>query len=271
MSHSFKPLRIEASGFTHPGRVRRQNEDAFGVHTDLGLFVVADGMGGHAGGEIASRLAVEAVAAHVQEVAARSSEPPSTGRGGRGERRSFASAPGPRPVEVLVSAVQRANAAVLEAARRNTAESDMGTTIACVLARGDRTAVAHVGDSRVYRYRDRRLEALTEDHSLLAECLRSGYLTPDLVESFPYKHLITRSLGAEDHLEVDARVLEPQHGDVLLLCSDGLCGVIGDQDIARVLEAEGDLDTASKRLIDRANEEGGPDNVTVVLVRWTAS
>ncbi len=268
MTHSFKPLRIEASGFTHPGRVRRQNEDAFGVHLDLGLFVVADGMGGHAGGEIASRLAVEAAAAHVQEVLGRSSEPPSTNRG---ERRSFTPSAGPRPVEILVAAVQRANLAVLDAARSNASESDMGTTIACVLARGDRTAVAHVGDSRVYRYRDRRLEALTEDHSLLAECLRSGYLPPDLVESFPYKHLITRSLGAEDHLEVDARVLEPQHGDVLLLCSDGLCGVISDPEIARVLEAESDLETAGKRLVDRANEEGGPDNVTVVLVRWTAA
>jgi protein phosphatase len=247
-----KPPRIEAAGYSHPGRQRRRNEDAFAVHLELGLFVVADGMGGHAGGEVASRLAVEAVAAHLIAIL---SGPPSVAT---------------RAGELLTSAVQRANQAVVGAARSKAEANDMGTTIACVLARGDRAAVAHVGDSRVYRYRDHRLETLTDDHSLLAECLRSGYLTPELAGSFPYKHLVTRSLGADDTVEVDVRVIEPLPGDVVLLCSDGLSGVVEEEEIARILEAEPGLEAAARRLVQRANEEGGPDNVTVVLARWLA-
>lgn len=239
--------RIEAAGVSHPGRHRKHNEDAYGVHVDLGLFVVADGMGGHAGGEVASHLAVSTVAAHVGEL----------GKGHTGETS-----------ELLAEAVQRANAVVFGAARESAAESDMGTTIACLLVRGDQAAVAHVGDSRVYSFRDGRLSPLTDDHSLLAECLRSGYITPDLAEAFPYKHLITRSLGADEVVQVDTRVVEPQAGDMVLLCSDGLSGVISDEDIARVLVSEPALEAAAQRLIERANYAGGPDNVTVILVRW---
>lgn len=254
------PPRIAAAGHSHPGRQRRRNEDAYAVRVDLGLFVVADGMGGHAGGEVASRLAVDAVTAHIH--AAVAALP-------RAEAGPEATAP-PRAAELLTAAVQHANLAVVGAARSKIEENDMGTTIAAVLARGDRAAVAHVGDSRVYRYRAGRLEILTDDHSLLAECLRSGYLTPDLAGSFPYKHLVTRSLGADEMVEVDVRVIEPLPGDVVLVCSDGLSGVVDDAEIARLLEAEEDLDEAARSLVDRANEHGGPDNVTVVLARWLA-
>jgi protein phosphatase len=257
-----KPPRIEAAGYSHPGRQRKRNEDAFAVHLELGLFVVADGMGGHAGGEVASRLAVDAVAAHVlASVAA----PPGGGAGS-----TVVTGATPRVGELLIGAVQRANEAVIGAARSEAEAHDMGTTIACVLARGDRAAVAHVGDSRVYRYRNRRLETLTDDHSLLAECLRSGYLTPELAGSFPYKHLVTRSLGADDTVEVDLRVIEPLSGDIALLCSDGLSGVVEPKEIVRILEAEPTLEAAAHLLVERANDEGGPDNVTVVLVRWLA-
>ena len=220
------------------------------MRIDLGLFVVADGMGGHAGGEVASRLAVEAVTAHIHA--------------------AVATPPGPstRAGELLEAAVQHANQAVIGAARRKAEENDMGTTIACVLARGDRAAVAHVGDSRVYRHRAGRLETLTDDHSLLAECLRSGYLTPDLAGSFPYKHLVTRSLGADEMVEVDVRVIEPISGDVVLVCSDGLSGVVEEAEMARLLDAQPDIAEAARSLVDRANQNGGPDNVTVVLARW---
>ncbi len=170
--------------------------------------------------------------------------------------------------ELLSAAVQKANQAVVGAARTKVEENEMGTTIAAVLARGDRAAVAHVGDSRVYRYRAGRLETLTDDHSLLAECLRSGYLTPDLAGSFPYKHLVTRSLGADEMVEVDVRVIEPLPGDVVLVCSDGLSGVVEEAEITRLLDTEPDLTEAAMRLVDRANDHGGPDNVTVVLARW---
>ena len=247
-----KPPRMEAAGHTHPGRQRRRNEDAFGVHVDMGLFVVADGMGGHAGGELASKLAVETVTAHIQE--------------------AVLVAPGPasRAGDLLVAAVKQANLAIVGAARELAVERDMGTTIACVLVRGDRAAVAHVGDSRVYRFRDGRLEMLTDDHSLLAECLRSGYLAPEMAGAFPYKHLVTRSLGADEMVQVDSRLIEPLPGDVVLLCSDGLSGVVDEPEIARVIEGEPDLAAAAQQLVERANANGGPDNVTAVLVRWLA-
>ncbi len=249
------------------------------MHLDLGLFVVADGMGGHAAGEVASQTAVDAVAAHVQAVGfdgGIETPPPPRIDGGDAPPSSLQSpqsVPGAvlgsasRVGVLLAAAVQHENEAVREAAVR-TGEGDMGTTVAAVLVRGDRAAVAHVGDSRVYRYRDGRLEALTDDHSLLAECLRSGTLTPDLAGAFPYKHLVTRSLGAGDSVDVDTRLLEPVAGDVLLLCSDGLSGVLGDDEIAGALGGKPDLDATARLLVDRANERGGPDNVTVVLVRW---
>ena len=176
-------------------------------------------MGGHSGGEVASRVAVEAVAAHLHEALAREPAAPSQGT---------------RANTLLAEAVQRANQAVRNAARR-TREADMGTTVACVFARGDRAAIAHVGDSRVYRYRDHRLETLTDDHSLVAECVRSGYLSPDLASIFPYRHIVTRSLGADEVVEVDTRLLEPAPGDLLLLCSDGLSGVLEEEEIGCVL------------------------------------
>ncbi len=250
-----RPPRIEAIGLSDPGRQRPQNEDAFAIHLDLGLLVVADGMGGHSGGEIASRVAVEAVAAHLHEALAFQPAPPSLG--------SRASA-------LLVGAVERANQAVRTAARRMSCESDMGTTVACVLARGDRAAVAHVGDSRVYRYREHRLETLTEDHSLVAEYVRAGYLTPHLASIFPDRHIVTRSLGAEDSVQVDTRLLEPVAGDLLLLCSDGLSGVLEEEEIGGVLGGVRELEEGARLLIARANAKGGPDNVTVVLARWLA-
>jgi serine/threonine protein phosphatase PrpC len=245
-----QPPPIEAAAHSHPGRQRRHNEDAFGVHLDLGLFVVADGMGGHAGGEVASRLAVTAVAEHLQ----RATHRPATGSSRAGD--------------LLAAAVRHANHTVLHAARTRTEERDMGTTIACVLARGDRAAVAHVGDSRVYRYRDGQLEMLTDDHSLLAECLRSGYLTKERASAFPYRHFVTRSLGGDENVEADVRLIQPLPGDVMLICSDGLTGVVDEEEIAAILAEEPCLDDAVRRLVDLANEAGGPDNVTVVLVRW---
>ncbi len=145
----------------------------------------------------------------------------------------------------------------------------MGTTVAAVLVRGDRAAVAHVGDSRVYLYRDGRLEALTDDHSLLAECLRSGYITPDLAGSFPYKHFVTRSLGAGDSVDVDtAPARAASRATCVLLCSDGLSGVRRRRrDRPEPSAAKPDLEATARSLVDRANDEGGPDNVTVVLVR----
>jgi protein phosphatase len=209
-------------------------------------------MGGHSGGEVASRVAVDAVAAHLHEIFAQEPTPP---------------AHDTRAGALISAAVQHANQAVCSAAQR-TLKVDMGTTVACVLARGDRAAVAHVGDSRVYRFRDNRLETLTDDHSLVAECVRSGYLPPGLASIFPYRHLVTRSLGADDEVEVDVRVLEPMPGDTLLLCTDGLCGVLEEDEIGGVLGGVRDLGEAARVLVDGANEKGGPDNVTVVLARW---
>jgi protein phosphatase len=170
---------------------------------------------------------------------------------------------------LLVAGIQLANGRIFAAARRDRDKRGMGTTFAAALARDGFVAIAHVGDSRVYRYRKGELELLTRDHSLLNECIRLGHIQPEDAAAFPLQHVITRALGTEESVEVDTRIDEIQSGDVLLLCSDGLSGTVDPGDMAEILSSHRDLSQAVKRLVQRANERGGPDNVTCILVRWT--
>ena len=246
-----RPLRLEAAGLTHPGWRRDRNEDDLAVHPELGLFIVADGMGGHAAGEVASRMAVAAVSAALLAAGPPSSRPSLSSAGA-----------------LLVSAIQRANATIFAAAQQDSAMQGMGTTIVAALTHGGRLAISHAGDSRAYLARGRCLQRLTEDHNALNQCRDAGLDLAALPGLARYGHALTRAVGAAETIEVDTRFVQPEPGDILLLCSDGLTCVVDDREIAAILVGCFDLGAAAERLIARANEHGGPDNVTAVLVRW---
>ena len=228
-----------AAGLTDTGRRRRQNEDAFVC--DPPLFAIADGMGGAQAGELASRLA----AAAIEEAAAAVSDE-----------------------QDVVGVVRAANALIFERSLHDPTVAGMGTTATVALV-DERTGVltlAHVGDSRAYRYRNRELEQLTTDHSLVAELVRSGRLTEDEAAVHPHRSVITRALGTEADVEVDTHTVDVAPGDLVLLCSDGLSAMVRDEEIAHVIETSGlDPHAAAEALVQAANEHGGDDNVTVVL------
>ena len=254
-----QPFRIEAAGETNVGRKRTHNEDNFAIMADFGLFIVADGMGGHASGEVASKLAVETMHDFFTQTA---DDPERTwpykmdrGRGYEENR--------------LITGIKLANLRIYETAQREAKKRGMGTTVVGLFTADSGAYVAHVGDSRVYRFRDGKLESLTEDHSLLNDYIKMKRLSPEEIAAFPHKNVIVRALGMKDTVKVDTRFEAPMEGDIYLLCSDGLCGPVSDEEIAEILSNNGDLKVASSRLIERANEHGGPDNVTSVLVRWT--
>jgi protein phosphatase len=230
-------------GKTDPGRRRHRNEDHFVCEPPL--FAVADGMGGAQAGEVASGLA----AAVLEE--ADGDE--------RGEER-------------VTSLIQEANRRVFQRSSEDLAASGMGTTMTVALVDMSEASIAvgHVGDSRAYRVRNGELEQLTEDHSLVGELMRSGKLSPEEAESHPQRSVITRALGTEPDVDVDAFTVPVAAGDVYLLCSDGLSSMIPDREILAVLSGADDLDEAAAALIDAANEGGGEDNITVVLFEITA-
>jgi protein phosphatase len=245
-----RPLHIEAAGQTDTGRVRDVNEDSFAVLSHLNLFMVADGMGGHSFGEIASTMAISTVADFFGDPAM---TPPLSAEEAQAR---------------LVTSVKLANRRILRAGRADRSKRGMGTTFAGVLAHSSSVCIAHVGDSRVYRLRGGQLEQLTQDHSALQEIQMRGASTESPTALRSLRHVLTRALGLWEGVEVDARLEEAQPNDVILICSDGLVGVMEDE-ILGILETDAPLDTMASALIERANEYGGPDNVTCVLVRWT--
>ncbi len=251
---SFSPV---AYGETDPGRVRAQNEDSFAVVPQLGLFMVADGIGGAAAGEVASRTAIEQVQWAVEDG---ETTWPSDGISGPES--------GPRR---FIAGIHRANRAIRALARRDPLMKGMGTTFAGVLVLERCAVVAHVGDSRVYRLRDGELERLTRDHSLANHLVEMGLLMPEEVDTFPRRNVITRAVGTHETVEVDTRIVDLRPGDAFLLCSDGLHGELDDAEIVSLLRAHPNPVTAVAKLIDRANEKGSANNVTVVLVRLDAT
>ncbi|HEV2420085.1 MAG TPA: Stp1/IreP family PP2C-type Ser/Thr phosphatase [Candidatus Acidoferrales bacterium] len=250
-------IEIEFGASTDVGHVRENNEDSFRVAPEINLFVVSDGMGGQSSGEIASRLASEAVIAHCRE-AAENPALPVVGRTKEG-----ASEFGNR----LASAFRLANHAVHQAARRNAALHGMGATLVAVIVTEERLSIAHVGDSRAYRLRDGRLELLTEDHSFIAEQVRQGHMTEEEAQSSNLQNVLLRAVGVEEEVEVDLNEELFVDDDVLLLCSDGLTKELSDAQIAGVLATIEDADEASRRLIQLANDAGGNDNITVIVLR----
>lgn len=233
---------VTAVGRTDPGRKRRHNEDSYLVRMEDALFVIADGMGGYAAGEVASQLAVDTIESAFAQ-------------------KSFAGAPNPtrpRRGDELVRAIEMANAVILAQSRANEAQAGMGTTLvsARFSVNKQRVYIAHVGDSRCYRLRDGKIEQLTVDHTLAS----MGIVGKNAAK-------LTRALGIADEVEVDLRSETAQPGDHYVLCSDGLSKMIPDEEISRIIYEAGDLDAACQTLIERANEAGGRDNVTVILIR----
>jgi protein phosphatase len=253
-----QPLRIEVAGETNVGRKRNHNEDNYALFSEHGLFIVADGMGGHASGEVASQMAVEAM----QEFFGQTAEDPERTWPYKMDRSKG------YDENRLITGVKLANLRIYETAQREAKKRGMGTTFVSIFNATDGVYVAHVGDSRVYRFRAGKLEALTEDHSLLNDYIKMKHLTDEEIANFPHKNVIVRALGMKDTVKVDTRFEVPAAGDVYLLCSDGLSGPVPDDEIARILGANSDLTTAASKLIEKANENGGPDNVTCVLVKW---
>ena len=226
------------AALSHPGRRRRHNEDSYVVQPPL--FAVADGMGGAKAGEVASGLAADAI----QE---------SDGEGQSGEAR-------------VAALIEEANRRVFRRASEDREASGMGTTMTVALVEDDKVAIGHVGDSRAYLIRDGRLQQLTDDHSLVAELVRSGKLTPQEAEAHPQRSVITRALGTEADVDVDTFSVEATAGDLFLLCSDGLTTMVDDETILdAVRQNRPNLEDAAKALVNAANREGGEDNITVVF------
>ena len=250
-------MRIASGGVTDLGRVRTNNEDCFRIVTALNLFVLSDGMGGEAHGEIASAMAVETVVKHCQDVeanpAARILGPTQPGWSANTKR--------------LSTALHLANQSIFKSAEEHPDQHGMGATLTAAWIDGAKLSIAHVGDSRAYLLRGGTLLQLTRDHSLVAEQVRRGMLTVAEAEESDMQSVLLRALGAQPEIEVDAEehLLFPR--DVLILCSDGLTRMVPEPEIAGVLQAETNPIRAAEELIALANERGGPDNITVVIVR----
>lgn len=240
-----------SAGLTDVGKVRERNEDSFLVNDELGLYLVADGMGGHIAGDVASRMAVEEVESCL--------------------RARLAQAEGKPPefyAEALREAFQIANRAIYSYSRRGPFPVILGTTAVAALTVGDDLYVAHVGDSRLYLYRQRRGRRLTKDHSQVQELIDFGHLTEDEAENHALSNVITRSLGGEPHVEVDVARHKLEAGDVVLLCTDGLRRVLGEQEIEKVICDESMTpDDICQTLVQRTVAGGAPDNVTVIVLR----
>ncbi len=254
-------MRIEVAGITHVGMKRNHNEDSYLLLPEEALFCVADGMGGHSSGEIASKIAIEELSEFFK-LTSRDEE--ATWPFKMDKNRNY-------DENRLTTGIKLANVRIFERANSENKYKGMGTTIATVHFASKLAYVAHVGDSRVYSFRNGSLKQLTEDHSLLNDYLKAKRLTADEIEAFPHKNVIVRALGMKDTVQIDIVKLDPQDGDLFLLCSDGLSGMVSDNHIQKTLVKSAELQAACAQLIDLANSAGGSDNVTCVLARYHAS
>jgi len=238
-------------GLSDVGRMRELNEDAVSWDVSMGLAIVADGIGGRRCGEVASRLAVETVKATLRESA--------LARG---------SASALEPTTLLQTSVERSNETVYRNATETTERLGMASTIVVALFERGGVTISNVGDSRLYRLRDDALELLTTDHTLVTEMVANGYITAQEARAHRHRNVVTRALGVSRKVDVDVFQHPSQSGDVYLLCTDGLTNLVAEIEIAAtIVESGSDLSGAARRLVERANAQGGTDNVSVVLVR----
>ena len=244
-------------GQTDTGRVREHNEDTIATDPDVGLLVLADGMGGYNAGEVASGIAVKTITNLVREGLARE-DLDSVDRNTGLSRASI----------VLRDAITRANKIIYQTARSQAECEGMGTTVVAALFYDNRISIAHVGDSRLYRQRGSQIAQVTMDHSLLQELVDRGFYSPEEAQRAANKNYVTRALGVEPQVEVEVQEHPVDKGDIFILCSDGLSDMVEDEDIRLTISTFGaNLDTVAKQLIQLANENGGRDNVSVVLAQ----
>jgi len=250
-------FKVESTGFTHVGLKRTLNEDSFAVAGNENLFIVADGMGGHNSGEIASKVAIESVTNFFR---ATSLDEELTWPYNLDAGMSMAE-------NRLMVSIKLGNARIYEISRKNLNFQGMGTTVVAAYFEKNTLYIGHVGDSRGYRFREGALTQLTEDHSLLNQALKYRQMSEEEIAKFPQKNVIVRAMGIKPDVEVDLLRHRVQKGDVYLLCSDGLSGMVTDREMQEVLANTRDLKLACNLLIQKANAHGGNDNITVVLVR----
>lgn len=254
-----KKMRWDVAACTDKGLVRPINEDSYRLAPERHLFVLSDGMGGAAKGEVASALAVEVVSSSVGK---NGSDP--AGKASAGPQFSA-------ETNSLVHAIGLANRKIHQESLRDPASHGMGATVVAARITGSRLALAHVGDSRAYLFRAHALEQLTADHSLVAEQVRRGLMTHQQAGSSELQSVLTRALGVEENVQIDADEIELFPRDSLLLCSDGLTRMVPEPEIAAILRDVPDAQAAAERLVSRANEYGGQDNITVILIRGKES
>ncbi len=248
---------LEVVSATDPGMVRTNNEDSIASDPSRGLAVLADGMGGYNAGEVASGIATTVITTELQQLL--DQRPPyaieeSTGR--------------TAAEKILREQVTRANTSIYQAAQSQPQYAGMGTTLVVALYYDNKMSVAHVGDSRLYRFRDDSFEQITRDHSLLQEQIDSGLITKEQAKGAANKNLVTRALGIDPTVDPEIHEYETKVGDIYLLCSDGLCDMVSDEDIGEALRMlGGNLTLCVHQLVQMANDNGGRDNVSVILIR----
>jgi len=252
---------LEIVGQTNPGMVRSHNEDSISFDVNYGLAVLADGMGGYNAGEVASGIAVSVLSSEIRH-RLDAARPEQTEAGAHEEI----------GVALLRDNVRKANLSIYNAAHSQPQYAGMGTTVVAGLFYDNRVAVVHVGDSRLYRLRGETLEAVTRDHSLLQEQIDSGLISKELARLSQNKNLVTRAVGIDAEVEPEVHLHDVEVGDIYLFCSDGLNDMVEDEDIGATLQMlRGNLTLAASQLIDQANDNGGRDNVSVILVKINAA
>ena len=247
-------LQARAAGLSDVGRTRAHNEDSFAVDVEHRFFLVADGMGGHGNGEVASSLTIEAASDFLRQGdETESGEPAET-------------TTAPPTSRTLRSAIEAGHARVVRAVDEDEALTGMGTTVVGLMLGSQSVSVAHVGDSRAYLLRNADLQLVTDDHTWVNEQVRAGYLSPDQARSHPLKSVVTRAIGGEHDVDVEVQEIEVESGDLFLLCSDGLTTMLSDEEIRSHLVTDESLEDRCAALIRHANARGGVDNITVILL-----
>ena len=248
---------LEIAKATHTGMVRSHNEDSIATDADIGLAVLADGMGGYNAGEVASGIATALISSETREAFVRQAP------------HELDKATGsPLATVLLADIIAKANTSIFQSANSQPQYAGMGTTLVAALFCNNQITVAHIGDSRCYRQRGGKLEQVTRDHSLLQEQIDSGLLTKEAARRSQNKNLVTRALGIEPAVEAEIHIYPAQEGDIYLICSDGLNDMVEDEDIEMTLEAFGaNLQLAAEQLVQAANDNGGRDNISVVLIK----
>ena len=254
-------IAVEVAGRTDVGCVRPNNEDNFGYDSRYGIFVLCDGMGGQAAGEVASKMGVDILLDYFRQEGI-TSRPVTNGQPAAGTDQDISPS-----ARALASAIHLANQKIYEVGQQGNGRSGMGATMVAAVVHGHALAIGNVGDSRIYLIRRGEIQQLTQDHSLVMEQVRRGYITPEQAQQSELQNVILRALGCEKEVEADVEDLLAMPGDLLLMTSDGLTRHVSDQEILKITTASSTLEQACGALIQAANDRGGDDNITCLLLK----